>query len=112
MCKAERRCINQFMPRWYKNPKRDHSVVSSCTFDHAGAFSQHSSNQNHLPGVLLSNPIERVPHAQEATPVPSTTTVGAREVNHEANAILRPMLAAIRTQEELEEVVEDLRALK
>ncbi|KAG2006004.1 hypothetical protein CC2G_002363 [Coprinopsis cinerea AmutBmut pab1-1] len=64
-----------------------------------------------LPLRLVSNPID--PLAQPTqTPPPPTRTVGACEVNHKANTILRPMLAGVRTQEELDDVVEDLRALK
>ncbi|TEB18799.1 hypothetical protein FA13DRAFT_1674285, partial [Coprinellus micaceus] len=62
-----------------------------------------------LPSLLLSNPLETAaPHFTAS----ATQTIGAREVNHEANAALRPLLDTVQTVGELEDVLEDLRALK
>ncbi|TFK19268.1 hypothetical protein FA15DRAFT_601867 [Coprinopsis marcescibilis] len=98
--------------RWYKNPKLDIKTLPSSTFDHAGPrIDQISTTPSNIPTSLLSNPIDRVP-TQSETPPPTTRTVGARQVNHEANAALRPLLAGVQTEEELTEIVEELRALR
>ena len=93
--------------RWLKDPSLDVSTVPTVAFNHAGALSQ--PNTSALPSLLLSNPLETA--ALHLAPS-ATQTIGAREVNHEANAALRPLLKAVRTVGELEEVLEDLRALK
>ncbi|TEB20381.1 hypothetical protein FA13DRAFT_242387 [Coprinellus micaceus] len=93
--------------RWLKDPSLDLLAIPTVAFNHAGALLQ--PNASALPSLLLLNPLETVaPHFTAS----ATQTIGAHEVNHEANAALRPLLDTVQTVRELEDVLEDLRALK
>ncbi|TEB30170.1 hypothetical protein FA13DRAFT_1733987 [Coprinellus micaceus] len=94
--------------RWYKNPNLDTTEIPAVAFNPVAPITQPSNSA--LPSVLLANPLHTT-STPGFTP-PATQTVGAREVNHEAHAVLRPILESVRTAGDLEDVLEDLRALK
>ncbi|KAF5329147.1 hypothetical protein D9611_013180 [Ephemerocybe angulata] len=96
--------------RWYKDPTLDTETTASVAFSHAGAAPADNTSTVTLPTVLLANPLER--SSIHTIPPPSTQTINAREVNHEAQAVLRPMLESVRTIGDLDDVLTDLRALK
>ncbi|KAG2017269.1 hypothetical protein CC2G_015301 [Coprinopsis cinerea AmutBmut pab1-1] len=100
--------------RWFKNANLDVSALPTLIFDHAAGTREElpESKALPIPSALLSNPLERRTVAQIASPPPPTQTVGARAVNHEAHALLRPILAHVQTQEQLDDVLNDLRNLR
>ena len=105
---------------WYQDPSLNVEQVPTAVFDYAGSRlepptpseSVASVTHHHQapPRILFANPLERI--SAHATPPPSTQTVGARTVNQEATAALRPIIEGVRTQEELDDVLDDLRDLK
>lgn len=56
---------------------------------------------------MLSNPLETYDRFISKPPVP-TQTIGSRTVFHEAQTALRPLLANIQTQEQLDNLVDKL----
>lgn len=65
---------------------------------------------NNLSSHLLSNPLES---RHTSTPAPlQTQTIGSRTVFHEAQAALRPLLATIQTQEQLDTLVDRLETIR
>lgn len=65
-------------------------------------------NTSHIPTTVTSNPLENQSHTQNLP----TTTLPAREVLHSAEAALRPILNRIRTQEELNDLLNDIDNLR
>jgi hypothetical protein len=55
-----------------------------------------------------SNPLESKPTLTQRQGVLPTQTVDAREVYHEAQAALKPLLNGVQTKEELDELLQDL----
>lgn len=63
------------------------------------------------PVIDVSNPLH-MPSSMDDLPPPPTQTLPAREIYHEATAALRPLMNAVRTQEELEDLLEGLRQVQ
>lgn len=59
-----------------------------------------------VPSRLLSNPLET--YDRFISKPLSTQTIGSRTVFHEAQTALRPLLANIQTQEQLDNLVDKL----
>lgn len=94
---------------WLQDPSLDISSIPAVTFNHQSRPLNFPVQQ--LPTAHISNPLERT-RASNATPAPSTQTLGARVVHQEATSALRPILESVRTQEDLQEVLDDLEALR
>ncbi|KAJ6621923.1 hypothetical protein B0H10DRAFT_1788894, partial [Mycena sp. CBHHK59/15] len=56
-----------------------------------------------------SNPLDTTSH--ETTPPPSTQTVPARDVFHNVQAAIRPLIAGIQTREQVSELIQNLEDL-
>ena len=100
---------------WYQDPNLNVEQVPAAIFDFAGLWLETttaatSTKSQHDPPILFANPLECI--SIGVTPPPSTQTVGACIVNQEATAALRPIIEGVRTQEELDEVLDDLQEWK
>ncbi|KAJ3568104.1 hypothetical protein NP233_g5933 [Leucocoprinus birnbaumii] len=92
--------------RWYKDPQLDLSQISAAT-----RMGEIGSQELRLRGSLASasNPIEwaaRRGRGESGSTPPRTQTIGAREVHQVVQSAFRPLLAGIRTQEQVEEFVD------
>jgi hypothetical protein len=64
----------------------------------------------HPSTTAQSNPFQLLPHAPNA-PVP-TQTIAARTVFHEAQAAIRPLIAGIQTQEQLDALLDSFQGIQ
>lgn len=71
---------------------------------------EHLRTQSLLGTVFISNPIDTTSH--QPTPPPLTQTLPAREVYHQVQAELRPLLNSVHTQEELTDFLTDIRNIR
>jgi hypothetical protein len=76
-----------------------HTTVKAETSSHPNLFTS-----------APSNPFQLQPQAP-TTPV-STQTIGARTVFHEAQAAIRPLIAGIQTQEQLDGLLDSLQEIQ
>lgn len=65
-----------------------------------------------LPATRIANPLDTRSKDRLNTPTAPTETIGARTVNQEAQAALRPLLAGVQTQEQLDTLVDRLEDLR
>ncbi|KAG6907157.1 hypothetical protein DXG01_010307 [Tephrocybe rancida] len=95
------------MPRrWYQDPALSLAEIEAVTREHA----LQTRETPHLPtehnmAHLISNPIDAYTRHGAELPRP-TDTVGARDVFHQAQAALRPLLGGVQTQEQLDSLIE------
>ncbi|KIO25100.1 hypothetical protein M407DRAFT_25535 [Tulasnella calospora MUT 4182] len=93
--------------RWLKDPRLDTSNIPPITMTHTS-----TEERIRAPGVLLANPLENQPKVQTVTtPPPPTQTVPSQVAFHETQSALKPILKWIRTQEDLDFVIEGLNAI-
>ncbi|KAJ7858552.1 hypothetical protein B0H13DRAFT_2571422 [Mycena leptocephala] len=62
-----------------------------------------------LRSAFASNPLDKASH--ETTPPPRTQTIPARDVLHNVQAAIRPLIAGIQTREQVSELIHSLRDL-
>ncbi|KAJ7163199.1 hypothetical protein C8R46DRAFT_903798, partial [Mycena filopes] len=62
-----------------------------------------------IRSAFASNPLDTTSH--ETTPPPRTQTVPAREVFHNVQAALRPLMAGVQTREQVADLVHGLQDL-
>ncbi|KAJ6552419.1 hypothetical protein DFH09DRAFT_1248667 [Mycena vulgaris] len=63
-----------------------------------------------IRSAFASNPLDSTSH--EITPPPSTQTVPARDVFHNVQAAIRPLIAGIQTREQVSELISSLEGLQ
>ncbi|KAJ7211727.1 hypothetical protein GGX14DRAFT_362350 [Mycena pura] len=63
-----------------------------------------------LRSAFASNPLDTTSH--RTTPPPTTQTVPAREVFHEVQTVLRPLISGIQTREQVQELINGLSELQ
>ncbi|KAJ7793466.1 hypothetical protein B0H14DRAFT_2393480, partial [Mycena olivaceomarginata] len=59
-----------------------------------------------IRSVFASNPLDSTSH--ESTPPPATQTVPARDVFHNVQAAIRPLIAGIQTREQVADLIHNL----
>lgn len=91
--------------RWLKNPLLDISSVPPVTFNEGV---DRSSTFVELPLSAQSNPLQ----AMICNPTHKTAAVPPRLAFHEAHAALRPILAGIQTEDDLDELVDWLNEIR
>ncbi|KAJ6469917.1 hypothetical protein C8R45DRAFT_837026, partial [Mycena sanguinolenta] len=62
-----------------------------------------------IRSAFASNPLDSTSH--DATPPPSTETVPARDVFHNVQAAMRPLIAGIQTREQVTDLIQSLQDL-
>jgi hypothetical protein len=100
--------------RWYQNPGLDIDQVPSVTLeDTTQHHNQPPLRSDGLPlaGISISNPFNQS-HDSRPTPPAPTQTIGSRAVYQEAQAALRPLLAGVQTQEQLDTLVSRLETIR
>ncbi|KAJ7846096.1 hypothetical protein B0H14DRAFT_2357784, partial [Mycena olivaceomarginata] len=63
-----------------------------------------------IRSVFASNPLDSTSH--ESTPPPATQTVPARDVFHNVQAAIRPLIAGIQTREQVADLIHNLEGLQ
>ncbi|KZV97733.1 hypothetical protein EXIGLDRAFT_607625, partial [Exidia glandulosa HHB12029] len=98
--------IGLIRKRWLSDPSLDVAQVPPVATTHI----VHESRLN-LPSdqvtTALSNPLA----TSRVTPAPATTTLGSRTIYHEAQAALQPLMNAIQTQEQLEDLLQKMKTI-
>jgi hypothetical protein len=101
--------------RWYQNPGLDIDQVPSVTLEDTTRTQHQNQPPLHsegLPGISISNPLNRS-HDLRPTPPAPTQTIGSRAVYQEAQAAaLHPLLAGVQTQEQLDVLVSRLETIR
>ncbi|KZV84183.1 hypothetical protein EXIGLDRAFT_589923, partial [Exidia glandulosa HHB12029] len=98
--------IGLIRARWLKNPALDMSTLAPVSLNHVVPEARLQLPAEQL-STALSNPLDD----SRPTPAPPTTTIGARVVFHEAQAALKPLMSRVRTQEQLDRLVQALNTL-
>ena len=97
--------------RWYQNPGLDIDQVPSVALeDTTQHHNQPPLRSENLPGISISNSLNRS-HDLHPTPPAPTQTIGSRAVYQEAQVALRPLLAGVQTQEQLYALVSRLETI-
>lgn len=65
-----------------------------------------------LPAVKLSNPLEHPQSTAFFQPLSSTETVSARTVYHETQAAIKPLISGVRTQEQLDSLLDHIQIIR
>ncbi|KAG1856274.1 hypothetical protein C8R48DRAFT_566547, partial [Suillus tomentosus] len=96
--------------RWYQDQSLDVTIIPVISLDNvARGTSLRSQPQNSL--VNVSNPLDSsAPHLRPGSQ--PTRTLNAREVYHEAQEALKPLLNGVITQEDLDDLKEELSELR
>ncbi|KAF5383675.1 hypothetical protein D9615_003671 [Tricholomella constricta] len=99
-------------PRWYQDKNLNLQSIPAAVAREA----QTQRPDANLPAsqqtsLVTANPLQTPKHHTPPVP-PPTQTVPARTVYHEANAALRPLTSAVQTQEQLDELLDDLDELR
>jgi hypothetical protein len=104
-------CINLIYVRWYQNHKVDSKTIPGTPCGYAMSITRRpklSVSAAPIQATQISNPPENGP--SQASP-PPTATVPARTVLQTAEAALRPLLHGVQTQEQLDDLVQNLEDL-
>ncbi|KAJ6482216.1 hypothetical protein C8R47DRAFT_982152, partial [Mycena vitilis] len=97
--------ISLIRARWYQDTALDVRQTPTVTLrGHTNRTIQFTAMS--LPAALVSNPVSAVPHS--ATPAPPTTTIGQRVVYTALTAEVRSLMSGIQTQEQLDDIREQL----
>ncbi|KIJ08366.1 hypothetical protein PAXINDRAFT_88940 [Paxillus involutus ATCC 200175] len=96
--------------RWYQNPMLDVTPVLPVSIDNVPRKESETKPLTPLSSsrYTQSNPLKSKPTLTQRQGVLPTQTVDAREVYHEAQAALKPLLNGVQTKEELDELLQDL----
>ncbi|KAJ7440881.1 hypothetical protein FB451DRAFT_1344062 [Mycena latifolia] len=95
---------------WYQDPAFAIESIPAVCRTHQLQPEEFKFQTTIIRSVFASNPIDTTSHA--ATPQPRTQTVPAREVFHNVQAAIRPLLAGVQTVEQVEELVQNLQGLQ
>ncbi|THU90541.1 hypothetical protein K435DRAFT_675928 [Dendrothele bispora CBS 962.96] len=99
--------IGMIRPRWLQpNSSRDINAIPPVTFNHVVGRSGHLSAYSRLPPLLQTNPVDSSSGVSHPT-----ETLNARTIFHEVNATLRPLIEDVRTSEQLEALLQQIKDL-
>ncbi|KAF7344160.1 SF3b1 domain-containing protein [Mycena venus] len=102
--------ISLIRPRWYQDPTfAAESIPAVCRNRELGAEEFRLPTRT-IRSAFASNPIDNTSH--ETTPPPRTQTVPAREVFHNVQAAIRPLIAGIQTREQVSDLIQRLEDLQ
>ncbi|KAG6912960.1 hypothetical protein DXG01_010809, partial [Tephrocybe rancida] len=95
-------------PQWYQNKSLDLKTVPAVVAREAQAIRPDIALPAMSQAPLITpNPLHSSAHQTPAAP-PPTQTVAARTVYHEANSVLRSLTNGVQTQEQLDDLLQDL----
>ncbi|KAJ7832354.1 hypothetical protein B0H14DRAFT_2364768 [Mycena olivaceomarginata] len=102
--------ISLIRPRWYQNPNAAiESVPAVCRARELGP-QEFRLPARTIRSAFASNPLDSTSH--ESTPPPATQTVPARDVFHNVQAAIRPLIAGIQTREQVADLIHNLEGLQ
>ncbi|KAJ7797425.1 hypothetical protein B0H14DRAFT_2618978 [Mycena olivaceomarginata] len=102
--------ISLIHPRWYQNPDAAiESVPAVCRARELGP-QEFRLPARTIRSAFASNPLDSTSH--ESTPPPATQTVPARDVFHNVQAAILPLIAGIQTREQVADLIHNLEGLQ
>ncbi|KAJ7696118.1 hypothetical protein B0H14DRAFT_3658069 [Mycena olivaceomarginata] len=102
--------ISLIRPRWYQDPGAAvESVPAVCRMRELGPQEFRLPTRT-IRSAFASNPLDSTSH--ETTPPPQTQTVPARDVFHNVQAAIRPLIAGIQTREQVADLLDSLGKLQ
>ncbi|KAJ7128294.1 hypothetical protein C8R46DRAFT_1015544, partial [Mycena filopes] len=101
--------ISLIRPRWYQQPELAAESVPAVSRIRELGPQEFQLPTRTMRSAFASNPLDSTSH--ETTPPPRTQTVPAREVFHNVQAALRPLMAGVQTREQVADLVHGLQDL-
>ncbi|KAJ7306950.1 hypothetical protein DFH08DRAFT_918535 [Mycena albidolilacea] len=102
--------ISLIRPRWYQDPGAAvESVPAVCRMRELVPQEFRLPTRT-IRSAFASNPLDSTSH--ETTPPPQTQTVPARDVFHNVQAAIRPLIAGIQTREQVADLLDSLGKLQ
>lgn len=95
--------------RWYKNPLIKLEDLPAVSQNHQIRSDEMKLPTRTLATALASNPVDST---VRMTPPPPTQTIGARQVFQEVQAAIRPHLASLQTQEQVEDFINKFQTIQ
>ncbi|KAJ6623226.1 hypothetical protein B0H10DRAFT_2162542 [Mycena sp. CBHHK59/15] len=104
--------ISLIRPRkvWYQDPSFAVESIPAVCRTRELAPGEFQLPTRTMRSAFASNPLDTTSH--ETTPPPSTQTVPARDVFHNVQAAIRPLIAGIQTWEQVSELIQNLEDLQ
>lgn len=100
----------KYLHRWYQDPGAAvESVPAVCRMCELGPQEFRLPTRT-IQSAFDSNPLDST--SQETTPPPQTQTVPARDVFHNVQAAIRPLIAGIQTREQVADLLDSLGKLQ
>ncbi|KAJ6553226.1 hypothetical protein B0H19DRAFT_1295886 [Mycena capillaripes] len=98
------------MCRWYQDPGAAVELASAVCRTHELDSQEFKLPTKTIRSAFASNPLDSTSH--DATPPPRTQTLPARDVFHNVQSAIRPLLAGIQTQEQVADLIQSLETLQ
>ncbi|KAK6977354.1 hypothetical protein R3P38DRAFT_2666811, partial [Favolaschia claudopus] len=98
--------ISLIRPRWHQNPSNSTGAIAAVCRTHQLQPDEFRFQATVISSAFASNPLDTTSHS--ATPAPRTQTIPAREVFHNVQTAIRPLLAGVQTAEQVEDLVQSL----
>lgn len=96
--------------RWYQDPGLASEKIPAVCRTRELAPQEFRLPTRTIRSAFASNPLDTTSH--DTTPPPSTQTVPARDVFHNVQAAIRPLMAGIQTREQVSELIHNLEDLQ
>ncbi|KAJ7200639.1 hypothetical protein GGX14DRAFT_397044 [Mycena pura] len=101
--------ISLIRPRWYQDPTFAAEAIPAVGRTRELAPEEFRLPTRTIRSAFASNPIDNTSH--DVTPPPRTQTVPARDVFHNVQAAIRPLIAGIQTREQVSDLIQSLEDL-
>ncbi|KAJ7833514.1 hypothetical protein B0H14DRAFT_2364269 [Mycena olivaceomarginata] len=102
--------ISLIRPRWYQDPGAAVELAPAECRTHELGPQEFKLPTKTIHSAFASNPLDSTSH--DATPPPRTQTLPARDVFHNVQSAIRPLIAGIQTQEQVTELIQSLETLQ
>jgi hypothetical protein len=96
--------------RWYQDPTFAAESIPAVCRHGEPAPQEFRLPTRTIRSAFASNPIDNTSH--DTTPPPRTQTVPARDVFHNVQAAIRPLIAGIQTREQVSDLIQSLGELQ
>lgn len=104
--------ISLIRPRWYVDPTIDVDIVPAVLLNSTiPVRNRENANFADIPPILRNNPLgslastAALPRRGDSQPPPSTQTLSSRDVYHEVQAAIKPILSTVQTRGQLSNLV-------
>ncbi|KAJ7205782.1 hypothetical protein GGX14DRAFT_397480 [Mycena pura] len=102
--------ISLIRPRWLQNPEFAVESVAAVTRNQELGPQELRLPTRTIRSAFASNPLDSTSH--ETTPPPRTQTIPGRDVFHNVQAAIRPLIAGIQTREQVSDLIHSLQDLQ